>query len=140
MIISGTSFFTCLASSDFFEGSLSSCITLVDCVNCQKKLLGLQSRKLVQISFLKTCGYANYSASTNNVFYVFRGGFRVATASKTECFVIIVNGFHPLTIIIKHSILDVAATLDPPLVLIFVFQLAVLGKELLTRIKLISVN
>ena len=85
-------------------------------------------------------GDANYSASTNNVFYVFRGGFRVATASKIECFVIIVNGFHPLTIIIKHSILDVAATLDPPLVLIFVFQFAVLGKELLTRIKLISVN
>ena len=28
---------------------------------------------------------------------------------------IIVNGFEPLTIITKHSILDVAAVLDPPL-------------------------
>ena len=32
-----------------------------------------------------------------------------------ERFVIIVNGFHPFTIITKHSILDVAASLDPPL-------------------------
>ena len=32
-----------------------------------------------------------------------------------ECFVIIVNGWEPLTIITKHSILDVAAALDPPL-------------------------
>ena len=33
-----------------------------------------------------------------------------------ECFVIIVNGWKPLTIITKHSILDVAAALDPPLI------------------------
>ena len=31
-----------------------------------------------------------------------------------ELFVIIVNGFQPLTIITKCSILDVAAVLDPP--------------------------
>ena len=30
------------------------------------------------------------------------------------CFVIIVNGFQPLTIITKRSILDVVAVLDPP--------------------------
>ena len=35
-----------------------------------------------------------------------------------ERFVIIVNGFQPLTIITKRSILDVAAALDPPLVLV----------------------
>ena len=33
-----------------------------------------------------------------------------------ERFVIIVNGFQPLTIITKDSILDVAAALDPPLI------------------------
>ena len=38
-----------------------------------------------------------------------------AVTSKMERFVIIVNGFQPLTIITKHSILDVAAALDPPL-------------------------
>ena len=32
-----------------------------------------------------------------------------------ECFVIIVNGWKPVTIITKRSILDVAAALDPPL-------------------------
>ena len=32
-----------------------------------------------------------------------------------ELFEIIVNGFQPLTIITKSSILDVAAVLDPPL-------------------------
>ena len=38
-----------------------------------------------------------------------------AVTSKMERFVIIANGFQPLTIITKHSILDVAAALDPPL-------------------------
>ena len=44
-----------------------------------------------------------------------RGGSRTAATSKMECFVITVNGYKPLTIITKHSILDVAAVLDPPL-------------------------
>ena len=35
-----------------------------------------------------------------------------------ERFVIIVNSFQPLTIITKGSILDVAAVLDPPLILL----------------------
>ena len=44
-----------------------------------------------------------------------RGGSRDAATSKMEGLVIIVNGFHPLTIITKRSILDVAAALDSPL-------------------------
>ena len=44
-----------------------------------------------------------------------RDGSRAAATSKMECFVIIVNGFQPLTIVTKHSILDVAVALDPPL-------------------------
>ena len=44
-----------------------------------------------------------------------RGGSKGAATSKMKCFVIIVNGFQPLTIITKHSILDVVAALDPPL-------------------------
>ena len=43
-----------------------------------------------------------------------RGGSRATATSKMERFVIIVNGFQPLTIITKRSILDVAAALDPP--------------------------
>ena len=48
-------------------------------------------------------------------FKLARGGSRAAATSKMERFVIIVNGFQPLTIITKRSILDVAAALDPPL-------------------------
>ena len=44
-----------------------------------------------------------------------RGGSRAAATSKMECFVIIINGFQPLTIITEHSILDVAVALDLPL-------------------------
>ena len=42
-----------------------------------------------------------------------RGGSRTAATSKMERLVIIVNGWKPLTIITKRSILDVAAVLDP---------------------------
>ena len=42
-------------------------------------------------------------------------GSRTAATSKVELFVIIVNGFEPLTIITKSSTLDVATVLDPPL-------------------------
>ena len=38
-------------------------------------------------------------------------------------FVIIVNGWKPLTIISKLSMLDVAIVLDTPLVIIFTFEL-----------------
>ena len=43
----------------------------------------------------------------------YRGGSWSAATSKMEHFLIIVNGWKPLTIIIKSSILDVAAVLDP---------------------------
>ena len=46
---------------------------------------------------------------------VSKGGSRTAAISKIERFVIIVNGFQPVTIVTKRSILDVVAVLDPPL-------------------------
>ena len=69
--------------------------------------------------------YKNVEKSRNNTFVVStmtirritRGGSRAAAASKMECFVIIVNGFLPLTIITKHSILDVVAALDPSFIM-----------------------
>ena len=51
-----------------------------------------------------------------------RGGSRVAPKSKMERFVIIVNGFQPLTVITKRSILDVAAVLDQPLSGVAIFS------------------
>ena len=44
-----------------------------------------------------------------------RGGSKTAATFKMDLFVIIANGWKPLTIITKCSILDVAAVLDPPL-------------------------
>ena len=52
-----------------------------------------------------------------------RGGSRAAATSKMERFVIIVNGWKPLTIITKRSILDVAAALDPPLITIMILYI-----------------
>ena len=61
--------------------------------------------------------YTKHNMSLN----IIRGGSRAAATSKMECFfLIIVNGIQPLTIIIKHSILDVAAALDPPLIMIVI--------------------
>ena len=63
----------------------------------------------------------NSSTDYTNVFRVTyenprtRGGSRTAATSKMERFVIIVNGWKPLTIITKRPILDVAVVLDPPL-------------------------
>ena len=44
-----------------------------------------------------------------------RCGCRTAATSKVELFVILVNGFQPLTIITKSSALEVPAVLDSPL-------------------------
>ena len=46
-----------------------------------------------------------------------RGRSRAAATSKMDCFVIIVNGYKPLTNTTNHSILGVAAVLDPSLTL-----------------------
>ena len=50
-----------------------------------------------------------------------RGGSRAAATSKMERFVTIVNGFQPLTIISKRSIVDVAAALDLSLMMLLSF-------------------
>ena len=48
-----------------------------------------------------------------------RGGSRYVATSKMEHFAIIVNGWKPLRIITKSSILDVTAGLDPPLIKLY---------------------
>ena len=47
--------------------------------------------------------------------WIVRGRSWTVATTKMERFVIIVNGWKPLTIITKPSILDAAAALDPPL-------------------------
>ena len=61
--------------------------------------------------------YQSKPSSNSLSWIIFRGGSRTAATSKMEHFLIIVNGFQPLTIITKRSILDVAAVLDPLLIL-----------------------
>ena len=77
-------------------------------------------QRFCQCSHNTKCdNYERYSAKDTikvEMKNITRGGSRAASTSKTECFVIIVNGCKPLTIITKHSILDVAAALDPPLI------------------------
>ena len=65
------------------------------------------------------------------------GGSRTAATSKMERFVIILNCFQPLTIITKHSILDVAAALDLPLKNVGVTKLL---QKKLTHIHLLFCN
>ena len=48
--------------------------------------------------------------------FIHRGGSRTAATSEMERFVVIANGWKPLTIITKRTILDVAAVIDPPLI------------------------
>ena len=60
-------------------------------------------------------GVAKQYILLSKILTLYRGGSTTAATSKMEYFVIIVNGFQPLTIITKSSILDVAAVLDPPL-------------------------
>ena len=76
------------------------CSQVCDVINFEIKVLCyLQSKK-----FHSLCYKIN------------RDGSRDSATSKMESFVIIVNGWKPLTIITKHSILDVAAALDPPVI------------------------
>ena len=77
----------------------------------EKKLLA----KGLNFSLPPKClDYVDYLVNFD-LLYRNRGGSRTAATSKMERLVIIVNGWKPLTIITKRSILDVAAALDPPL-------------------------
>ena len=67
------------------------------------------------IFFLVYCAREGITFCHIHVYLTTRGGSRAAATSKMESFMIIVNGFHQLTIITKRSILDVAVALDPPL-------------------------
>ena len=62
------------------------------------------------------------------------GGSTTAATSKMEPFVILVNGFQPLTIITKCSILDVAAVLYPPLLYFYSHDNIRYGIPLLARL------
>ena len=78
-------------------------------------LVLFENQKISSTFLQKTNTFSCYSTCENLAFSCTRGGSRTAATSKMDRFVIIVNGWKPLTIITKRSILDVAAVLDPPL-------------------------
>ena len=67
-------------------------------------------RKLSRVYSESCSSRLSFNPSATDI--LFKGGSRTAATSKMEYFVIIVNGWKLLTIITKHSILDI---LDPPL-------------------------
>ena len=67
------------------------------------------------LAFSGGWGMKYWNSGVKRVNILTGGGSRTDATSKMERFVIIVNGWKPLTIITKRSILDVAAVLDLPL-------------------------
>ena len=84
--------------------------------------ISFKIQQYLKISFAEFQGVFPFADNLSNVEAVYyiktpglRGASRTAATFKMERFVIIVNGLKPLTIIMKRSILNVAAALDPPL-------------------------
>ena len=74
-------------------------------------------------SFVVLSNFIAFLCFVPNIFSkITRGGSSTAATSTMERLVIIVNSFQPLTIITKHSIVDVAAVLDPPLIAKFYLE------------------
>ena len=120
----------CAENKYFFLSNFCCIITLISSIidhygtvkNFKKS--GKIKSKFLMMKILRTGSQgSNYSGSYRKKYCCLkinfpvycRGGSRTVATSKTERFVIIANGWKPLTIITKRSILDVAAFLDPPL-------------------------
>ena len=68
---------------------------------------------------------------------IFRGRSRTVATSKMEHFVIIVNGWKPLTIITKRSILDVAVVLDPSIFDVIICLFSFLAESLFLALRIL---
>ena len=110
-----------------FQIFLSKLVIKIQVDNCQLIVYGFflsTRRKLASFQMLGKTPWltqllnSNWSGLIIEDPHIFRGGSRTAATSKMERFVMIVNGWKPLTIITKRSTLDVLAVLDPPLILI----------------------
>ena len=78
--------------------------------------LRIQIKDQIYKRYLYICKGFLAHAIVSTVKVIFRGGSKTVATSKIEHFVIIVNGFRPLTIITKSSLLDVAEVLEPTLI------------------------
>ena len=99
-------------------------VVFLECIFSTKKraCFSSKSRKIIHLSWqlwakiLVSFAFGFSSQTITTISDFSRGGSRTAAASKMKRYMIIVNGFQPLTIITKRSISDVAAVLDPPLI------------------------
>ena len=78
-----------------------------------KNITKIEQKKLFLCTFLVSFFMAFFAQK--RIYTIYRGGSRTAATSKMKHFLIIVNGWEPLTIITKRSILDVAAALNSSL-------------------------
>ena len=81
--------------------------------NITRQLLKIQ-KNMTNVAKVICLEYSS-TLILDNQLLIAEAGSRTVTTSKMEPFVIIINGWKALTIITKHSILDVAAVLDLPL-------------------------
>ena len=92
-------------------------------IHCAIKQMTYWFKWLIWIKEVNSCNFPLITGICNSpnflaCFFTGRGWSRAAATSKMEHFAIIVNGWKPLTIITKYSLLDVAAALDPPLTVV----------------------
>ena len=85
-----------------------------------EKRLSKYNKVLTSKIDLVYCEFFDWRSSIYrfSIFIVFRGSSSITATSKMERFVLIVNGWSPLTVITKCSILDVTAIVDPHLILL----------------------
>ena len=104
--------------NNFFQKSFGQKFSEPNQTSNMKRIVKVVNGFLLQTIFVKCSVLDDGQISKHTSAMMMqkpRGGSRTAATSKMEPFVIIVNGWRPLTIITKISILDVAAVLDPPL-------------------------
>ena len=107
-------FFPNLVDLEAFEVNVTNRKSYVGMIkNITRQLLKIQ-KNMTNVAKVICLEYSS-TLILDNQLLIAEAGSRTVTTSKMEPFVIIINGWKALTIITKHSILDVAAVLDLPL-------------------------
>ena len=107
-------FFPNLVDLEAFEVNVTNRKSYVGMIkNITRQLLKIQ-KNMTNVAKVICLEYSS-TLILDNQLLIAEAGSRTVATSKMEPFVIIINGWKALTIIAKHSILDVAAVLDLPL-------------------------
>ena len=110
-------FFPNLVDLEAFEVNVTNRKSYVGMIkNITRQLLKIQ-KNMTNVAKVICLEYSS-TLILDNQLLIAEAGSRTVATSKMEPFVIIINGWKALTIITKRSILDVAAVLDPPLIIL----------------------